>query len=167
MRLPPGDYCNGWLGMGDDKILGGGSIQMGLHGDNVLRHGACLVLSCPLDMGGFWRSAAAPPPPPPPPGGGGGGGGGGGEKVTGFSIYRGPAMTQLTVINVREQRVEWLVTATFLISCCPRTAADTTIQSSINTITNFTLTCVNTTYNTRVRLRVALLGSRKTMCNTV
>ena len=77
MRLPPGDYCNGWLGMGDDKILGGGSIQMGLHGDNFLRHGACLVLSSPLDMGGFWRSAAAPPcqnldryppPPPPPPG---------------------------------------------------------------------------------------------------
>ena len=24
MRLPPGDYCNGWLGMGDDKMLGGG-----------------------------------------------------------------------------------------------------------------------------------------------
>ena len=24
MRLPPRDYCNGWLGMGDDKILGGG-----------------------------------------------------------------------------------------------------------------------------------------------
>ena len=72
MRLPPGDYCNGWLGMGDDKILGGGSIQMGLHGDNFLRHGACLVLSSPLDMGGFWRSAAAHPrqnlvPPPPPP----------------------------------------------------------------------------------------------------
>ena len=61
MRLPPGDYCNGWLGMGDDKILGGGSIQMGLHGDNFLRHGACLVLSSPLDMGGFWRSAAAHP----------------------------------------------------------------------------------------------------------
>ena len=61
MRLPPGDYCNGWLGMGDDKILGGGSIQMGLHGDNFLRHGACLVLSSPLDMGGFWHSAAAHP----------------------------------------------------------------------------------------------------------
>ena len=58
MRLPPGDYFNGWLGMGDDKILG-------LHGDNFLRHGACLVLSSPLDMGGFWRS---PVPPPPPPG---------------------------------------------------------------------------------------------------
>ena len=72
MRLPPGDCCNGWLGIE-------GSIQMGLHGDNFLRHGACLVLSSPLDMGGFWRSAAAhprqnlvqyppPPPPPPPPG---------------------------------------------------------------------------------------------------
>ena len=34
---------------------------MGLHGDNFLRHGACLVLSSPLDMGGFWRSAAAHP----------------------------------------------------------------------------------------------------------
>ena len=34
-------------------------MQMGLHGDNFLRHGACLVLSSPLDMGGFWRSAAA------------------------------------------------------------------------------------------------------------
>ena len=42
MRLPPGDYCNGWLGMGEDKILGGGSIQMGLHGDKLLRHGACV-----------------------------------------------------------------------------------------------------------------------------
>ena len=71
MRLPPGDYFNGWLGMGNDKI------QMGLHGDNFLRHGACLVLSSPLDMGGFWRSPAhtpvkiwsstTPPPPPPPP----------------------------------------------------------------------------------------------------
>ena len=28
IRLPPGDYCNDWLGMGDDKILGGASIQM-------------------------------------------------------------------------------------------------------------------------------------------
>ena len=62
--------------MEDDKILGEGSIQMGLHGDNFLRHGACLVLSSPLDMGGFWRSPAAHPrqnlvqypPPPPPPG---------------------------------------------------------------------------------------------------
>ena len=61
--------------MGDDKISGGGSIQMGLHGDNFLRHGACLVISSPLDMGGFWRSPAAPTPvkiwssavPPPPP----------------------------------------------------------------------------------------------------
>ena len=61
MRLPPGDYCNGWLGMGDDKILGGGSIQMGLHGDKFLRHGASLVLSSPLEMGGFWRSPAAHP----------------------------------------------------------------------------------------------------------
>ena len=61
MRLPPGDYYNGWLGMGDDKILGGRSIQMGLHGDNFLRHGGCLVLSSPLDMGGFWRSPAADP----------------------------------------------------------------------------------------------------------
>ena len=24
MRLPPGDYFNGWMGMGDDNILGGG-----------------------------------------------------------------------------------------------------------------------------------------------
>ena len=45
MWLPPGDYCNGWLGMGDDKIFGGGSIQMGLHGDKFSRYGACLVLS--------------------------------------------------------------------------------------------------------------------------
>ena len=76
MRLPPGDYFNGWLGMGDDKILGGGSIQIGLHGDNVLRHGACLVLLSPLDMGGFWRSPAAHPRQNlvqyPPRGGGGG-----------------------------------------------------------------------------------------------
>ena len=90
MRLPPGDYCNSWLGMGDDKILcvcvcvcvcvwggggggGGGSIQMGLHRDKFLRHGACLVLSSPLEMGGFWRSLAAHPRQnlvqcPPPPG---------------------------------------------------------------------------------------------------
>ena len=61
MRLPPGDYCNSWLGMGDDKILGGGSIQMGLQGDKFLKHGACLVLSSPLEMGGFWRSPAAHP----------------------------------------------------------------------------------------------------------
>ena len=27
MRLPPGDYCNGWLGMGDDKILSPGRHQ--------------------------------------------------------------------------------------------------------------------------------------------
>ena len=59
MRLTLGDYCNGWLGMGDDKILGGGSIQLGLHGDKFLRHGTCLVLSSPLEMGGFWRSPAA------------------------------------------------------------------------------------------------------------
>ena len=51
MRLPPGDCCDGWLGMGDDKMLG-------LHGDKFLRHGACLVLSSPLEMGGFWRSPA-------------------------------------------------------------------------------------------------------------
>ena len=61
MRLPPRDYCNGWLGMGDDKILGGGSIQMGLHRGKFLRHGACLVLSSPLEMGGLWRSSAAHP----------------------------------------------------------------------------------------------------------
>ena len=71
MRLPPGDYFDGWLGMGDDKILGGGSIQMGLHGDKFLRHGACLVLSSPWEMGGFWWHtpiiiwSSAPPPPPP------------------------------------------------------------------------------------------------------
>ena len=65
----PGDYCNGWLGMGDDKMS---SIQMGLHGDKFLRHGACLVLLSPLEMGGLWRSPAAhlvkilssPPHPP-------------------------------------------------------------------------------------------------------
>ena len=34
---------------------------MGLHGDKFLRHGACLVLSYPLEMGGFWRSLAAHP----------------------------------------------------------------------------------------------------------
>ena len=28
MRLPPGDYCNGWLGMGDAKILGGGPYSI-------------------------------------------------------------------------------------------------------------------------------------------
>ena len=61
MRLPPRDYCNGWLGMGDNKILGGGSIQMGLHRGKFLRHGACLVLSSPLEMGGLWRSSAAHP----------------------------------------------------------------------------------------------------------
>ena len=61
IRLPPGDYCNDWLGMGDAKILGGASIQMGLHGDNFLTHGVCLVLSPPLQMGGFRRSPAAHP----------------------------------------------------------------------------------------------------------
>ena len=42
MRLPPGDYCSGWLGMGDDKILGGGPYRWGSMGIN------------PLDMGLFW-----------------------------------------------------------------------------------------------------------------
>ena len=46
---------------------------MGLRWDNFLRHGACLVLSSPLDMGGFWRSPAPHPRQnlvqyPPPPG---------------------------------------------------------------------------------------------------
>ena len=40
---------------------GGGGVHMGLRWDNFLRHGACLVLSSPLDMGGFWRSPAPHP----------------------------------------------------------------------------------------------------------
>ena len=28
MRLPPGDYCNSWLVLGDDKILGGGPYRL-------------------------------------------------------------------------------------------------------------------------------------------
>ena len=76
--------------MGDDKILGGGGVHMGLRWDNFLRHGACLVLSSPLDMGGFWRSPAPHPrqnlvqyPPPGMPGQGPGAAHGRGATAAG------------------------------------------------------------------------------------
>ena len=36
MRLPPEDYCFSWLGMGDDKILGGGPYRWVSTGINSL-----------------------------------------------------------------------------------------------------------------------------------
>ena len=39
MRLPPGDCCDGWLGMGDDKILGGGPYRWVSTGINSLNMG--------------------------------------------------------------------------------------------------------------------------------
>ena len=44
------------------RYWGGGGGGGGVHTDgSFLRHGACLVLSSPLDMGGFWRSPAPHP----------------------------------------------------------------------------------------------------------
>ena len=47
MRLPPGDYCNSWLGMGDDMILTGGPYRWVSMGTNSLDMGLVWSISLP------------------------------------------------------------------------------------------------------------------------